>query len=511
MAFDVVGKAKVIIETVVDEADAKKAGKETGKAVADGVGDAGSDAGDTFGTNLASILKAKGPALAASAGAAIGVAVVGGFVENFERDASGKKLVASLGLDGKEAAELNATASNIYKDAWGESFEEVQQGVAATKSSFRDLDGEELRKAAEAAQIFSDIFGVDVVQAAGTASVAVKQGLAKDAVEAFDLMTAAAQEVPIQFRDELQDAVTEYSSFFAGLGLDGQETFGILSAAADQGAIGIDKAGDAIKEFGIRATDASTSTSDAFHTLQLDQEQLQRDLLAGGDAGAEAFNKIVQAISDIEDPATRAQTAIALFGTPLEDLTVQQIPEFLQALLDGKGGLKDFNGALKEAGDTASDSATPKLDAFIRHLKEDFLGGLEDVVVATEHDVTAIESALNRLGGFADSVGNKDGKFQVSDILGGPLANFLGYNAGGTRNYKGGFSVVGEQGPEIMYLPQGANVYNHQESLRMAQPAGNQSVVINNVFNGPTTGSERKREVDWTMRYGLRYGVPSNV
>ena len=44
----------------------------------------------------------------------------------------------------------------------------------------------------------------------------------------------------------------------------------------------------------------------------------------------------------------------------------------------------------------------------------------------------------------------------------------LGYNALGTTNWKGGPTVVGEYGPEIVNAPAGSQIYNTQQTQRMA-------------------------------------------
>ena len=41
------------------------------------------------------------------------------------------------------------------------------------------------------------------------------------------------------------------------------------------------------------------------------------------------------------------------------------------------------------------------------------------------------------------------------------------HNAGGTRNYRGGLTWVGENGPELMSLPAGSQIYSAQESREM--------------------------------------------
>ena len=39
-----------------------------------------------------------------------------------------------------------------------------------------------------------------------------------------------------------------------------------------------------------------------------------------------------------------------------------------------------------------------------------------------------------------------------------------GYNASGTDNFRGGWTWVGENGPELVSLPKGSQILNNQES-----------------------------------------------
>lgn len=491
--IDIIGRAKVIAETVVDEQQAAKAGEKAGDAVAKG----GKEGGTKFSSGFETVVGKSLPLAAVGAGAAVATVLAAEIGKGLEREAVGARLGASLGLDGQEAAQLNQSASKIYRESWGQSFEAVQRGVAATKSSFRDLQGDELTEAARNAQIFADIFEVDVVEAAGVASVAVKQGLAKDAVEAFDLMTAAAQQVPIQFRGELLEAITEYSVFFDQIGIDGPEAFALLAEGAALGQYGIDKTGDAIKEFGIRAIDASTSTADAFKTLNLDIDATQTALAGGGVAGEEAFRKIVTGLDNIKDPAEQAQTAIALFGTPIEDLGNEKIPVFIDALARSNRGLKNVKGSTKAAGDQASTLKT-QLQGLARYLD----GGLSDALKNASKGIGNLYEAWIRLpsrfrnGG---STGDQDAGQRDDSPIPGLFA------AGGPVR---GLAVVGENGPELVQFGgSGGYVYNNSQTREMLGNSGGEGLTQNFIFNGPGSLSEARREGDWGRRYGTRFGA----
>lgn len=50
-----------------------------------------------------------------------------------------------------------------------------------------------------------------------------------------------------------------------------------------------------------------------------------------------------------------------------------------------------------------------------------------------------------------------------------PMGSITGKYAGGTNFAHGGWSLVGEEGPEIVELPRGAKVYSNQDSMNMVQ------------------------------------------
>ena len=88
-----------------------------------------------------------------------------------------------------------------------------------------------------------------------------------------------------------------------------------LVNGADAGVFSIDKVGDAVKEFNIRAKDGSDSTIEAFTSLGLNAEETMAKFAAGGDEAKEAFFQVVAALEGMEDPMAKNTAAVALFGT----------------------------------------------------------------------------------------------------------------------------------------------------------------------------------------------------
>lgn len=303
-----------------------------------------------FGSKLSASFAKMGPMLAAgmaTAGLAAGAALVGAMASAIQ--AEDTKAVLEASLPPSEAKDVGEAAGRAFRAGLVPSMQEASDAVGAVKSSLGGLaEGPELDKAVRNALNFAKVFKVDVAESTATVQNMIKNGLAKDATEAFDLLTVSARSVPEALRGEIFEAANEYGQFFNQLGIDGPGAFDLLTRGAQKGQYGIDKAGDAIKEFTIRATDGSKTTGTAFQTLGLDMGKMSNDLLAGGETSRKAFDTIIGKLQEIKDPSKQAQTALALFGTPLEDLSTKDIPDFLRNLSDLGGGMGKVAGASED-------------------------------------------------------------------------------------------------------------------------------------------------------------------
>ncbi len=394
----------------------------TGKAQLQGfVGDAeqaGAQAGDGFGQEFSDTSKAA----MAAAGVGIAGALTYGLTQAMDREAAGGKLVAQLGLSPAQQERLGRVAGTLYANAYGESFGEVTSAVAAVRGTLDDLGSSKgIRRASADALNLAATFEYDVTRSVQIAGQLINTGLVKNNKQAFDLITAGSQRVPAAVREDLLDAADEYGQFFATIGYDGREAFRILVAASEDGMYGLDKTGDALKEFTIRSTDMSTTSRDAYKLLGLDARDMADQILAGGDDAQRATQKIIDALLSIESPSTRANAAIALFGTPLEDLNVREIPAFLRSLQDTKGGMEDVSGAAKRMGDAIGDNASTDFTKLKRGLEKDLVEFMaKDVIPFLRDDfVPAVES----VGDAFDSV--------PSWVWKGTAGGFLGLLAAG--------------------------------------------------------------------------------
>jgi hypothetical protein len=335
-----------------------KIAKETGQ-------EAGEATGGGFLGKIGPLLKGGAVAAATAAALALGVA----FVQALDVEKANDKLAAQMGASAAEAEHLGRVAGELYAGAYGDSIGQVNEALDAVVSSIdgmRQASEDDLEAMTAKALDLATAFDLDVARAAQVAGEAVRYGLAEDANQAMDLITASLQRVPKAVREDLIDAIDEYGPFLESIGLIGEKAFGLLVRGAEKGMYGIDKTGDALKEFTIRATDMSTASKVGFDAIGLSQQKMAGKLLAGGETAAKAFDQIIAGLLGIKDPVAQSQAALALFGTPLEDLSVAEIPKFLASLQSAEGGLGDVAGAAERMGATLNDNAATRVEAFKR-------------------------------------------------------------------------------------------------------------------------------------------------
>jgi TP901 family phage tail tape measure protein len=299
-----------------------------------------------------------------------GAAGIGGigaaFATGMDITQATDKMNRQLGLTGDAAKAASAEVRDVMKTGIAGGVDEAAGAIGALNGQFKYLGSEGEQTAAQLADnfiAFSETFGVSIEEATQTAGQLIQNGLAGDVEEAADLMTAAMQRVPAAMRDEMPEIINEYGTNFRALGFDGEEAFGLLVAASEKGKWALDKTGDSLKEFTIRGSDMSESSKTAFESVGLNAEEMANKIAQGGEGARDALKQTAEGLLQMEDPAERANAAIALFGTPLEDLSVDQIPDFLESLSEGAGGMADFQGSSQEMADQMKNSLEGRMNS----------------------------------------------------------------------------------------------------------------------------------------------------
>lgn len=253
------------------------------------------------------------------------------------------QLSAATGATGDELDALGESVKNIYAQGLGDDFADVADGLAATQQA-SDLTGEALERATAAGFNLRDVFDYDVSESARAASALMKN-FDIDAEEAYGLIAVGAQNGADKNGD-LLDTLNEYSPQFAALGLSADQFIGTLVEGADAGLFSIDKVGDAVKEFNIRAKDGSDTSREAFESLGLNADKMFAAFAAGGDTAEAAFFDTVEALNSMDDPLARNAAGVALFGTQFEDLEAGVLPVLASietAAYDGAAALQQIN------------------------------------------------------------------------------------------------------------------------------------------------------------------------
>lgn len=317
----------------------------------------------------------------ATGAAAMGAAFLAGIDKALDAEAAGDKMAASLGLSAQESKRLGGVAGKLYADAYGDSLETVNGAVESVLSSIsgmRKASAADVEDVTASVLDLSTAFELDTARAAQVAGQMITTKLGRDATHSLNLLTIAMQNVPKAVREDLLDALDEYSPFFQQLGLTGEKSIQLLVNASAKGMYGLDKLGDALKEFTLLSTDMSAKSKAGYDALGLSQKDMAAKFLAGGQTARAAFDQVITGLRGIQDPVRQSQAALALFGTPLEDLSVAEIPKFLAMLDSTKWTLGQVAGAADRMGNTLNDNAKTNLTSFWRTaqmLFVDFLGG----------------------------------------------------------------------------------------------------------------------------------------
>lgn len=323
-------------------------------------------------------------------------------------DKSQGKLQAQLGLTAEEAEELGDVAQSLWENAFGEDLTEVGDNLAIIKQNIKGLNNGELETFAEGAYAIQDAFGAEINETTKTASTLMKN-FGIEGSEALDLITTGFQRGG-DFSGELLDTMNEYSPTFQGLGYSADEFTAILIAGAESGAFSMDKIGDAAKEAFLRIGDGSKSSRDSLEVLGLNFEQIEEGINSGGDAAKSSFAAVVAAIATVEDPAERAQTAVALLGSPIEDLG----PEFQTFFADVNTDLGDFKGSTKAAGDALYDNLGSRATSVFRDFQSDLEPAGEILIDLAEEWLPKVAGAISDV---TESFGEMSPKAQENAIM----------------------------------------------------------------------------------------------
>ncbi|MGC2865984.1 transglycosylase SLT domain-containing protein [Corynebacterium glutamicum] len=345
-----------------------------------------------------------------------------GAVGKFNEDLTQSRVTMQnqFGLSADAARDMQGEIADALGSGMGD-YEETALAVTQINQVLGDeiahMGGQTAAQLSDDFMAFNQTFQRSAEETASTIDVMLNSGMVSNAQEGLDLLTAGMQKVPAAMQDEVFDAMNEYSKHFNTLGIDGADAMAMLVAASENGQYAIDKTGDAIKEFSLRGSDMSKTSTEAYDLIGLSAEEMASKIAAGGEGAQEALNRTAEGLLGIEDPAERANAAIALFGTPVEDLGVDQIPTFLEALTAGGEGMGDFAGSAQTMADNTQNTFT----GMFNQLKGNIHGfAIDSMITLNEWSGEVAQSVID--SPIVESVGDTLGSIKelgsgVWDIL----------------------------------------------------------------------------------------------
>ena len=270
---------------------------------------------------------------------------IGGMAVNTtqEMNKATDSFIASTGEATEKTEQYNQVLGNIYRNNYGEDFQDIADSMAQVKTQLGEINDTELQNVTEDALALRDTFGFEVNESVRAAKMLMDQfGISSS--EAYNLIAQGAQQ-GLDKNGDLLDSINEYSVHFKQNGLSATDMFNTFKAGADSGAFSIDKVGDAIKEMGIRMKDGSAT--EALKSMNMDAKELESAFAEGGEKGSEAFNKIITGLANIKNPLEQNQAGVAIFGTMWEDLGADAV--LAMANTEGQfNQLTDTMGQIKE-------------------------------------------------------------------------------------------------------------------------------------------------------------------
>ncbi|TEB08634.1 Phage-related minor tail protein [Pelotomaculum schinkii] len=336
--------------------------------------------------------------IAAGAVAAIGAATVGvaakGMTMALQFEDANRRMAAATGLPIEAMQAFELQAEKMFAAGRG-SVEEIYGTMTQIQQAFHGT-AEETGALADKALVLKKVFGYEVSESIRAVDAMVKN-FGVDGSAAFDIITKTAQ-LAGDKADDLLDTFNEYSVQFASMGFSAEEFAGILVKGAQEGVFNLDKVGDAMKEFNIRAQDGSKLTAEGFAAIGLNAEEMGSAIAQGGELAQMAFEATIAGLAGMEDPLKRDAAGVALFGTMWEDVRANVIT----AMNDGKNALGEFAGATDEAAGKMGSGLGPTLERIrnqltlvMKHVGEKLLPTFISLADWVEANMPAIEKTIN--------------------------------------------------------------------------------------------------------------------
>lgn len=326
---------------------------------------------------------------------------------------------AATGASFKDMKQYGESAKAVFNEGIGETPLEVASAMAKVSQNTQ-VTGKNLEKLTKSAMALQKTFNWDPTELTRATDMAYKQW-GYSHTQTMGLLAKGAQ-MGLDKNQNLLDSMNEYAVHFKKIGMSGEDMIKVFAAVGKQGVFDFDKAGDALKEFSIRAIDGSDSTVGAYVQLGLNADTMAKQIAKGGPTAKRTFATILESIKSVKDPVKQDAIGVALFGTMWEDMGKKAI----FALGDTKGSLGDVKGTLSEIERLQYNDATTAFKALGRTINTELAGVAGNAVNHLRDSINQLRESGKLKEIFEGFTEKATEAYQIAKDLGSALMD--GYN-----------------------------------------------------------------------------------
>lgn len=285
---------------------------------------------------------------------------------------------AQTGATSEEMKQFNKEMTDLYKNNYGESLQDIADKMAYVKQATGEVDPSKLKELTENAMALEDTFGSDFNETIrGVKNLMEQFGL--DAQSAFDLFAKGSQE-GLDYTDELGDNVAEYAGNFKQAGYSAEEYFQLLANGTKGGSYNLDKVNDSINEIKNRLADGTIG--DAIGSFSKDTQKAFKNWQNGKGTMKDVIDSIVKDISTCTNEQDALTMAATAFGTMGEDANL----DFVKSLTTVGDEFTDVKGKMDEVKDTKYGDVGDQFQEIGRLIKTELIQPLVDQAMPAIQD-----------------------------------------------------------------------------------------------------------------------------
>lgn len=298
------------------------------------------------------------------------------------------------GISAADMAKYAESIKKVYKDNFGESFDDVSDVMATVNQLLDETDPDKLEELTKNTILLRDAFDFDPKETLRTVQQMVYQWGVTEA-EAFNLIVQGAQN-GLNKNDNLLDTINEYGPKFKSLGLTAEETLNALANGAKHGVFDVDKLGDSINELTIRLKDGTAD--EQLEKIGYNASNVAKKISAGGDTAKQAYLDVFKTLANMDNALEQNAAGVQLMGSMWEDTG----GESLLAMQNLTGEINKQKDALGELNAVQYNDLSSTMEGIKRDFLYNMSGSMDDLNSYLAENADEIKAELKPI---AEDVG----------------------------------------------------------------------------------------------------------